>query len=64
MRLIADISRTADGHLEGVIRTELRGEPISFSGVLELLRVLEDEIPPNTGASQLLGTDENADTSV
>jgi len=64
MRLIADISRTADGHLEGVIRTELREEPIAFSGVLELLRVLEDEIPPNTGDSPLIETDGNTDTCI
>jgi hypothetical protein len=64
MRLIADISRTADGHLEGLIRTELRGEPISFSGVLELLRVLEDEIPRNAGDSPLLLADGDTDTSV
>jgi hypothetical protein len=64
MRLIADISRSADGHLEGVIRTELRGEPISFSGVLELLRVLEDEIPPGTGNSPVPGADGTTETSV
>ena len=64
MRLIAEISRTADGHLEGVIRTELREEPISFSGVLELLRVLEDEIPPGRGDSPALGADVNTDKSV
>jgi hypothetical protein len=64
MRLIADISRTADGHLEGVIRTELGAEPISFSGVLELLRVLEDEIPSDTVDAPLLPADANPDTSV
>jgi len=53
MRLIAEISRSSDGHLEGTIQTDLRSTPVPFSGVLELLRVLEDEVP----ASPELGPD-------
>ena len=45
MRLIAEISRSSDGRLEGTIQSDLRSTPVSFSGVLELLRVLEDEVP-------------------
>jgi hypothetical protein len=39
--------------LEGTIQTDLRSTPVPFSGVLELLRVLEDEVP----ASPELGPD-------
>jgi hypothetical protein len=45
MRLIAEIERSSDGRLEGTILFEHRGQPISFSGTLELLRILEDEVP-------------------
>ncbi len=53
MRLIAEISRSSDGRLEGTIQTDLRSTSVPFSGVLELLRVLEDEVP----ASPELGPD-------
>jgi hypothetical protein len=46
MRLIAEITKSPDGRLEGVIRCGDDGSPIHFSGVLDLLRILEDEIPP------------------
>jgi hypothetical protein len=45
MRLIADIEKSPDGRLEGTILCEHQDRPISFSGTLELLRILEDEIP-------------------
>jgi hypothetical protein len=45
MRLIAEITKSPDGRLEGVIRCGDDGSPIHFSGVLDLLRILEDEIP-------------------
>jgi hypothetical protein len=45
MRLIAEIEKSSDGRLEGTILCEHRDQPIPFSGTLELLRILEDEVP-------------------
>ena len=44
IRLLLDINRTADGRLEGQIRADGTGTGTwkPFSGVLELLKVLED----------------------
>ena len=42
IRLLLDINRTADGRLEGQIRAVGTGTWKPFSGVLELLKVLED----------------------
>jgi hypothetical protein len=42
IRLLLDISRTPDGRLEGQIRAGSAGTWRPFSGVLELLKVLED----------------------
>ena len=42
IRLLLDINRTADGRLEGQIRAGATGTWKPFSGVLELLKVLED----------------------
>ena len=42
IRLLLDINRTADGHLEGQIRGTGTGTWKPFSGMLELLKVLED----------------------
>ena len=42
IRLLLDINRTADGLLEGQIRAGGTGTWKPFSGVLELLKVLED----------------------
>jgi len=42
IRLLLDINRTADGRLEGQIRVGGTGTWKSFSGMLELLKVLED----------------------
>ena len=44
MRLTVDLHRTADGRLEGTVITE-SGREQTFSGTLELLRVLEDLQP-------------------
>jgi hypothetical protein len=41
IRLLLDINRTADGRLEGQIRAGGTGTWKPFSGVLELLKVLE-----------------------
>ena len=42
IRLLLDINRTADGRLEGQIRADGTGTWKPFSGMLELLKVLED----------------------
>jgi len=43
LRLIVEISRSADGHLEG--QTRAPGKPAApFSGLLELLRAIEDAL--------------------
>jgi hypothetical protein len=41
-RLILEIHRAPDGRLEGRVRTESSESWTSFSGVLELLKALED----------------------
>lgn len=46
MRLIAEITKSSDGRLEGTIRCGEQAAPIPFAGVLELLRILEDVVPP------------------
>jgi len=44
LKLVVDIDRTADGHIEG--RIHAAGEPaLPFSGRLELLRAIEDALP-------------------
>jgi hypothetical protein len=44
LKLVVDIDRTADGHIEG--RIQAPGEPaVLFSGRLELLRAIEDALP-------------------
>jgi hypothetical protein len=42
IRLLLDIRRTPDGRLEGQIRADGTGAWESFSGLLELLKALED----------------------
>jgi hypothetical protein len=42
IRLLLDINRTPDGRLEGQIRVDGTGAWQPFSGVLELLKVLEE----------------------
>jgi hypothetical protein len=42
IRLLLDINRTPDGRLEGQIHAGGTGTWKPFSGVLELLKVLED----------------------
>jgi hypothetical protein len=41
-QLLLEVSRSADGRLEGRIRAETSDQWTSFSGVLELLKVLEE----------------------
>jgi hypothetical protein len=42
IRLLLDIKRTSDGRLEGRIRADGTDEWKPFSGVLELLKALEE----------------------
>ena len=42
IRLLLDINRTPEGRLEGQIRADDTGTWKPFSGVLELLKVLEE----------------------
>ena len=44
MRLNLEISRAEDGRLEGQLRTEAADRWSPFSGVLELLKVIEDSL--------------------
>ena len=45
MYLRVELLRSVDGRLEGVVTTE-SGSQQSFSGTLDLLRILEDLEPP------------------
>jgi hypothetical protein len=42
--LVLEITRAADGRLEGQVRTHARDAWTSFSGVLEFLKVLEESL--------------------
>lgn len=44
MRFSVDINRDRDGHYEGALAWEARKEPFEFSGLLELLSVIEREL--------------------
>ena len=44
MRLDLEISRAEDGRLEGQLRTDVADRWSPFSGVLELLKVIEDSL--------------------
>jgi hypothetical protein len=44
VRLNLEISRTEDGRLEGLLRTDTADRWSPFSGVLELLKVIEDSL--------------------
>ena len=41
-QLLLEVSRNADGRLEGQLRPDTASRWASFSGVLELLKVLEE----------------------
>ena len=45
MHLMVELLRSVDGRLEGVLTTE-SGSQQSFSGTLDLLRILEELEPP------------------
>jgi hypothetical protein len=44
VRLDLEIGRAQDGRLEGQLRTDAADRWSSFSGVLELLKVIEDSL--------------------
>jgi hypothetical protein len=46
MRLIVEIDRTPDGRIEGRIRPDAAQPWRPFSGVLELLKELQDVLDP------------------
>jgi hypothetical protein len=46
MRLVVEIDRTPDGRIEGSIRAEAAELWQPFTGVLELLKVLEEVLDP------------------
>ena len=43
------ISRAQDDRLSGTVRRTPSPDPRAFSGTLELMRVLEDLVPPDGG---------------
>jgi hypothetical protein len=63
LQLLVEIDRTADGRLEGRIRPGAIEPWTAFSGVLELLKLLEElveddssELPPDTAPNPEKGT--------
>jgi hypothetical protein len=49
MSLVLEMIRTQDGRLEGQLRTQTTDPWRSFSGVLELLKVLEETLDLHQG---------------
>lgn len=50
MRFELNCAADRDGRLEGTLAWEDGGGPVSFSGTLELLRLLEDHTPRRSAA--------------
>jgi hypothetical protein len=50
LQLLVEIDRTPDGRLEGRIRPEPTEQWTAFSGVLELLKVLEELVEIDSSA--------------
>jgi hypothetical protein len=50
VRLLVEVARTADGRPEGRIHTAGSEQEFPFSGVLELLKVLEDFLDDHESA--------------
>jgi hypothetical protein len=48
MRLVLEIDRTPDGRLEGRLRSDATNPWMPFSGVLELLKVIEEHTSIST----------------
>jgi hypothetical protein len=42
-RYIIELERTADDHVEGVLRQDALSEPVPFSGWIELLSLLDPQ---------------------
>jgi hypothetical protein len=51
--LLLEINRASDGRLEGQLRTHSRDRWRPFSGVLELLKALEETLDAVESAAQL-----------
>jgi hypothetical protein len=48
LRLVVEINRTSEGRLVGQMRTDATDPWRPYSGVLELLKVLEEFLDPDT----------------
>lgn len=46
MRLVVDITRTPDGHYEGSLTVPGSAGRQDFTGILELLAILEQQLQP------------------
>jgi hypothetical protein len=53
VRLDLEISRAEDGRLEGQLRTDAADRWSPFSGVLELLKVIEDSLDAAEAATHV-----------
>jgi hypothetical protein len=56
VRFIVDLT-PVDHRVEGTVACEGPGEPCSFSSWLELLRLLEANLPADVGAAPTVPTD-------
>jgi hypothetical protein len=54
LQLLVEIDRTADGRLEGRIRPDATKQWTAFSGVLELLKVLEELVEVDSSEFSVL----------
>ncbi len=56
MRFAVDIKRDPNGHYEGSLAWDTRDEPFEFSGLLELLSVIERELTAQASRAGQGGT--------
>ena len=59
MRLALEISRAQDGRLEGQLRTDAADRWSPFSGVLELLKVIENSLDAVEAATHVQPKERN-----
>ena len=59
MRLDLEISRAQDGRLEGQLRSDAADRWSPFSGVLELLKVIEDSLDAVEAATHVQPKERN-----
>jgi hypothetical protein len=59
VRFDLEISRALDGHLEGQLRTDAADRWSPFSGVLELLKVIEDSLDAVEAATHVQPKERN-----